>query len=93
MGKYDRTIIGDVDGQPVAVTVDVYDVLTAFAVTDPALQHLTKKALCAGLRGHKDQRQDLTDIVDSAEKALKNYLRDLEIYKERKADGHNSDGS
>jgi hypothetical protein len=71
MSKYDRTIIGiGTDGKPVAVTVDVYRVLDAFQVTDPALQHLVKKALCAGLRGHKDRAQDLRDIVISAEKAL-----------------------
>ena len=51
------------------VTVDVYDVLKAFDVTCPALQHLIKKALCAGLRGHKNREQDLRDIVDSALRA------------------------
>lgn len=53
----------------VTVTVDVYDVLKAFEVTDPALQHLIKKALCCGLRGHKDRTQDLQDILDSAVRA------------------------
>ncbi len=52
------------------VTVDVYDVLKAFEVTDPALQHLIKKALCAGLRGHKNKDQDLQDILDSAKRAV-----------------------
>ena len=71
MSKYDRTIIGiGTDGKPVAVTVDVYRVLDAFQVTDPALQHLVKKALCAGLRGHKDLGQDLKDILQSAQKAV-----------------------
>lgn len=50
--------------------VDVYDVLYAFKVTDPCLQHLIKKALAAGQRGHKDARQDLVDIRDSAQRAL-----------------------
>lgn len=72
MSKYDRTIIGvGVDGKPVAVTVDVYRVIDAFQVTDPALQHLVKKALCAGLRGHKDRAQDLNDILQSAQKAVR----------------------
>lgn len=53
--------------------VDVYDVLNAFEVTCPALQHLIKKALCAGLRGHKDKPQDLQDIVDSANRAKELY--------------------
>lgn len=52
------------------VTIDVYDVLQAFNVTNPALQHLVKKALCAGLRGHKDRQQDLQDIIDSAHRAI-----------------------
>ena len=60
--KYNRKIKG--------VTVDVYDVLKAFDVTCPALQHLIKKALCAGLRGHKNRTQDLQDIVDSAHRAI-----------------------
>ena len=60
--KYHRDLKG--------VTVDVYDVLKAFEVTDPALQHLIKKALCAGLRGHKNKEQDLQDILDSAMRAV-----------------------
>ena len=80
MSKYDRTIIGvGVDGKPVAVTVDVYRVIDAFQVTDPALQHLVKKALCAGLRGHKDRAQDLNDILQSAQKALALHLDKQEL--------------
>lgn len=60
--KYNRSCKG--------VTIDVYDVLQAFEVTNPALQHLIKKALCAGLRGHKDRQQDLQDIFDSAKRAI-----------------------
>lgn len=52
------------------VFIDVYDVLYAFAVTDPCLQHLIKKALAVGQRGHKDTRQDLVDIRDSAQRAV-----------------------
>lgn len=71
MSKYDREIIGrDSEGNLRVITVDVYRVLIAFEVTDPALQHLIKKALCAGLRGHKEKDQDLYDIIDSARKAL-----------------------
>lgn len=51
------------------VFVDVYDVLQAFAVTNPALQHLVKKALAVGQRGHKDAAEDLQDIIDSALRA------------------------
>lgn len=59
--KYTKTIHG--------VSVDVYDVLQAWGVSNPALQHLIKKALQCGLRGHKDNAQDLQDIIDSAIRA------------------------
>jgi len=52
------------------VFVDVYDVLRAFNVTDPCLQHLIKKALACGLRGHKDRNEDLNDIFVSAKRAI-----------------------
>ncbi len=51
------------------VFVDVYDVLKAFNVVNPALQHLVKKALAVGQRGHKDVAEDLQDIIDSAVRA------------------------
>lgn len=50
--------------------IDVYRVLRLYAVTDPSLQHIAKKSLCAGLRGHKDFRRDLEDIRDTAVRAL-----------------------
>ena len=65
--KYNREVIG-FDGTK--TTIDVYRVLYAFKVSDPALQHLIKKSLCVGIRGHKDSITDYTDILKSAEKAL-----------------------
>ena len=59
--KYTKTVHG--------VSVDVYDVLQAWGVSNPALQHLIKKALQCGQRGHKDNAQDLQDIIDSAIRA------------------------
>ena len=59
--KYTKTIRG--------ASVDVYDVLQAWGVSNPALQHLIKKALQCGQRGHKDNAQDLQDIIDSAIRA------------------------
>lgn len=56
------------------VFVDVYDVLMAWNVSNPALQHLIKKALQPGERGHKSREQDLQDIIDSAIRA-----KELEI--------------
>ena len=71
MSKYDRTLKGS--------TVDVYDVLSAFNVTCPALQHLIKKALCVGIRGHKDEAQDLQDIIDSANRAMELYIEKSKV--------------
>lgn len=70
--KYRRKLIGWVPGtdKPLAVETDVYRVLDAFKVTDPCLQHLIKKALAAGERGHKDLLQDCQDIVHSANSAI-----------------------
>ncbi|QGF20964.1 terminase large subunit [Pectobacterium phage MA13] len=59
--KYDRDMKG--------VTVDVYDVLKAFGVTCPALQHAAKKVLCAGLRGHKDTAKDIREAIEALERA------------------------
>lgn len=52
------------------VWVDVYDVLAAWEVKNPALQHLIKKALQPGGRGHKSTQQDLHDILVSAARAI-----------------------
>jgi hypothetical protein len=60
--KYNRPCKG--------ITLDIYDVLQAFAVTNPATQHAIKKLLCAGLRGHKDKMQDLTEALKSIERAI-----------------------
>lgn len=67
MSKYNREISNNTSER---ITVDVYDVLDAFNVTCPALSHLIKKALCVGIRGHKNEEQDLIDISHSAERAI-----------------------
>lgn len=66
MSKYDRKIIG-IDGA--VTTVDVYRILDAFGVSDPATQHAVKKMLCMGLRGHKDYLTDINDSIESLQKA------------------------
>lgn len=50
--------------------VDVYDVLEAFNVTCPAMQHALKKMLCAGLRGHKDLESDKKEAIKSIERSI-----------------------
>jgi hypothetical protein len=49
-------------------SIDVYRVLDLFSVTDPCLQHATKKLLVAGGRGHKDIARDVQDVIDSLER-------------------------
>lgn len=65
--KYHRTIHA-VTG-PATVTVDVYNVLSAFNVTCPATQHAIKKLLCAGLRGKGDKAQDLREAGEAIKRA------------------------
>ena len=62
VSKYHRQIK---DG----VWVDIYDVLSAWDVRNAALQHLVKKALAPGQRGHKDLMTDLDDIIASSKRA------------------------
>ena len=70
--KYHRTITptlpGDTHG--CSVVVDVYDVLRAFGVSCPALQHAAKKILCAGLRGNKSAEQDIEEAASSCRRAI-----------------------
>ena len=71
MNKYQKIIYGkDQNGNVVKCIVDVYDVLEAWKTTNPALQHLIKKALQPGERGHKSLVEDLKDIIASAQRAL-----------------------
>jgi len=72
MSKYTRTITQTINGEDrgCSLTVDIYDVLRAFNVTDPAIQHAIKKLLCTGIRGHKDTRQDLEEAIQSIHRAL-----------------------
>lgn len=71
MNKYQKIIYGkDQNGNVVKCIVDVYDVLEAWKTTNPVLQHLIKKALQPGERGHKSLVEDLKDIIASAQRAL-----------------------
>lgn len=57
MSRYHRSIRRNEEGKS-----DVYDVLRAFNVTDPAVAHAVKKLLAPGQRsGGKDERQDLEE--------------------------------
>lgn len=52
------------------VFVDTYDVLMAFEVTNPAMQHALKKMLAPGQRGVKDTIQDMKEAIQSIERAI-----------------------
>ncbi len=52
------------------VMVDVYDVLNAFEVVNPAMQHALKKMLAPGKRGAKDTIQDMKEAIQSIERAI-----------------------
>ena len=70
--KYHRTITQTIAGDThgCSVVVDVYDVLRAFGVTCPALQHAAKKILCPGLRGQKTAAQDISEAANSCRRAI-----------------------
>lgn len=64
MNKYAKPI-------PKGLTsLDVYDVLILFQVTDPAIQHAVKKLLACGQRGHKSQLEDLQEARQSIDRAI-----------------------
>jgi len=60
--KYSRNIYG--------VDIDVYDVLDAWEVTCPAIQHAIKKLLMPGQRGSKDKLQDLKEAEQAIKRAI-----------------------
>jgi hypothetical protein len=67
MNKYNRLIKGQMGASAV---VDVYDVIKAFEVTNPATQHAIKKLLASGQRGYKDKQQDLNEAIASLKRAI-----------------------
>jgi hypothetical protein len=52
------------------VNIDVYDVLKAFDVVNPATQHAIKKLLKGGQRGFKDVNKDYQEAIDSIVRAI-----------------------
>lgn len=62
--KYTRTLAC------LASRIDVYDVLEAFAIHCPAVQHAVKKLLCAGQRGYKDRLTDLRESAVAIQRAI-----------------------
>lgn len=62
MSKYNRFIRGE--------QIDVYDVLIAYQVTDPCLQHAIKKLLMPGQRGTKSFYQDVIEARQALDRCL-----------------------
>jgi hypothetical protein len=66
MNKYQRKLTNPKGSD---IVIDVYDVLNAFDVSNPATAHAIKKLLCTGTRGAKDWETDLQEAIDSLERA------------------------
>ena len=49
---------------------DVYDVINAYGVCNPGIQHAIKKLLMPGKRGYKDKIHDLLDAKKSIVRAI-----------------------
>ena len=76
-------------------SIDVYDVLNAFAVTCPATQHAIKKLLMPGKRGHKSELGDLLEARASVDRAidLARERQDFEAAKAKQLDAIFSQGT
>lgn len=74
--KYLRTISDRYDPK-VKCQVDVYEVLRAYKVSCPAVQHAIKKLLCAGLRNKGSRNQDLREAVVSINRAIEFEVQDI----------------
>lgn len=61
--------------------IDVYDVIELFGVKNACLQHVLKKIMVIGNRGHKNHDTDLQDIYDT-----------LDRYKIMRGELHNEEG-
>lgn len=55
-------------------SMDIYDVLKAFKVTDHVIAHTIKKCLRLELDGHKDKETEYREIAGQASRALSEYL-------------------
>lgn len=69
--KYRKKIcVQDDEGREFITEIDVYDVLKAFGICNPATQHAIKKLLGNGSRGHKDLITDLEEARWSITRAI-----------------------
>lgn len=69
--KYFKQIKGKIIPEDQSMLyVDVYDVLKAFDVVCPAMQHAIKKMLCSGQRGVKDSVRDKREAIESINRSI-----------------------
>lgn len=54
----------------VTLNLDPFRIVDIYKITDFAQDTIVKKALCTGIRGHKDFRQDMLDIICAAERRI-----------------------
>lgn len=51
--------------------IDFYRIAQLYNITDPCIQHVVKKLLATGNRGHKKFRHDIEDAVDTLKARLR----------------------
>lgn len=69
---------GDIKRGYATINLDPFRVASIYGMTCFAMQTILKKTLCAGNRGHKDQAQDLRDIISAAQRKLEMINEDNE---------------
>ena len=52
------------------IFIDVYDVLSSFNVTNPAIAHAVKKLLAGGERGYKSKVLDYEEAIASIKRGI-----------------------
>lgn len=52
------------------VVIDVYDIMDAYKSEYSAIDHMKKKAIIPGGRGHKNLIKDLEEVIWSAQRAI-----------------------
>ena len=48
---------------------DVHGICDAFNIKGSAILHAVKKLMCVGIRGHKDEKTDLEEIISALSRA------------------------
>lgn len=69
----DKLVVGEVKHSHYKKDVSHLNVIDPYRIADlyalhPCAEHIMKKSLCAGNRGHKDTLRDIQDIIDTAER-------------------------